>query len=70
MGRRTPSPRDKGSAYQRREGLRRIQIWVPDVRSPTFKIEARRQARIVAAHASERATMDFIEASMDWREDT
>jgi hypothetical protein len=29
-------------------GLRPIQIWVPDTRSPAFAAEARRQSRLVA----------------------
>jgi Antitoxin MazE-like len=32
----------------RRQGLRPIQIWVPDVRSPAFKAEAQRQSLTVA----------------------
>jgi hypothetical protein len=53
----------------RRQGLRPIQIWVPDVRARAFKAEAHRQAAAVAA--SERAAEDqaFIDAISD-REDT
>jgi len=68
---RTKSSRAKVSAHRarlRRQGLRPVQIWVPDVRSPKFKAEARRQARIVAAHAGERETMAFIEAVEDWND--
>ncbi|HYE00841.1 MAG TPA: antitoxin MazE family protein [Alphaproteobacteria bacterium] len=49
----------------RRQGLRPIQIWVPDVRSPAFKAEALRQSARVAAAADEAETMDFIEAVAD-----
>ena len=35
-------------ARLRRQGLRPIQIWVPDVRSPGFAAEARRQSAAVA----------------------
>ena len=50
--------REKVRAYRerlRRRGLRPIQIWVPDVRSPTFKAEAHRQSLAVAGgpHADE-----------------
>jgi hypothetical protein len=43
-------------------GLRPVQIWVPDVRSPEFAQEAHRQSEVVAA--SERAADDqaFIDA--------
>ena len=46
----------------RRQGLRPIQIWVPDVRAPGFRTEARRQS--VAVAASSRAAEDqaFIDA--------
>jgi hypothetical protein len=39
----------------RQQGLRPIQIWVPDVRSPKFAAEARRQSLAVAhsKHAAE-----------------
>ncbi len=35
-------------ARPRAQGLRPIQTWVPDVRSPDFAAEAHRQARLVA----------------------
>lgn len=47
----------------RAQGLRPVQIWVPDVRSPEFKDEAHRQAAAVAAsrHASD--DQAFIDAA-------
>jgi hypothetical protein len=65
------SSRDKVRAHRarlRRQGLRPIQIWVPDVRSPAFKAEALRQSRNAAADPQEREIMDFIEAAADWGE--
>lgn len=46
----------------RAQGLRPVQIWVPDVRSPDFVAEAHRQAAAVAA--SDHATDDqaFVDA--------
>jgi hypothetical protein len=46
----------------RAQGLRPVQIWVPDVRSPEFASEAHRQAAAVAAsrHASD--DQAFIDA--------
>ena len=35
----------------RERGLRPIQIWVPDVRSPAFRSEAHRQSAAIAASA-------------------
>ncbi len=60
--------RDKVRAHRerlRRQGLRPIQIWVPDVRSPAFAAEAHRQSLAVAS--GPRATEDqaFINAVSD-----
>jgi hypothetical protein len=68
---RTPanSSRDKVRAHRdrlRRQGLRPIQIWVPDVRSPEFAAEARRQSMAVARSAGERDDQDFVDAISDW----
>ncbi|MDE2376262.1 antitoxin MazE family protein [Bradyrhizobium sp.] len=46
----------------REQGLRPIQIWVPDVRSPSFKSEAHRQSLAVATSAQERDDQAFIDA--------
>jgi hypothetical protein len=49
----------------REQGMRPIQIWVPDVRSPAFRAEARRQSLAVAnsSHATE--DQAFIDAISD-----
>ncbi|CAN5410828.1 antitoxin MazE family protein [soil metagenome] len=44
-------------------GLRPIQIWVPDVRAPLFRSEARRQSRAVAASIHGRDDQAFIDAA-------
>jgi len=58
------------SAYRARmraQGLRPVQIWVPDVRSPEFAAEAHRQSVLVAAADHLGDDMDFVEAvSDDW----
>jgi hypothetical protein len=46
----------------REQGLRPIQIWVPDVRAPSFKSEAHRQSLAVAASAHARDDQGFIDA--------
>jgi Antitoxin MazE-like len=66
---RSKASRDKVRAYRerlRQQGLRPIQIWVPDVRSPIFAAEAHRQCLAVAN--SPRATEDqhFIDQISDW----
>ena len=65
MAKGTDSSRDKVRAHRarlRRQGLRPIQVWVPDTRSPEFAAEAHRQSRLVAR--SRHATRDqaFIDA--------
>jgi hypothetical protein len=57
--------REKVRAHRerlRRQGLRPIQIWVPDVRSPSFRKAAHRQSLAVAKSAHAAADQDFIEA--------
>ena len=49
----------------REQGLRPIQIWVPDVRSPTFRSEAHRQSAAVAASAHAADDQAFIDAISD-----
>lgn len=49
-------------ARLRAQGLRPIQIWVPDVRAPSFKAEAHRQSLAVAASAHAAEDQAFIDA--------
>ncbi len=46
----------------RKQGLRPIQIWVPDVRSRAFRSEAHRQSLAVAASSHAREDQAFIDA--------
>jgi len=66
---RSKSSRDKVRVHReklRRQGLRPIQIWVPDVRSPEFAAEAHRQSLIVANSPQEKEDQEFIDAITDW----
>jgi hypothetical protein len=63
------SSRTKVRAHRERlraQGLRPIQIWVPDVRSPSFRSEAHRQSAAIAASAHAREDQAFIDAVSDW----
>jgi hypothetical protein len=51
---------------QRAKGMRLLQIWVPDVRSPAFRKEAHRQSALVAASPQEQDDQDFIDAISWW----
>ena len=62
---RPTSSRDKVRAHRERlraQGLRPVQIWVPDVRSPEFATEARVQSRAVARSRQAKADQAFIDA--------
>ena len=56
----------KHRASLRAQGLRPVQIWVPDVRAPGFADECARQASLAAA--ADRADLDlmsFLDAALD-----
>jgi hypothetical protein len=53
----------------RKRGLRPIQIWVPDVRSPGFRSEAHRQSLAVAASRSAHEDQAFIDAVSSFTDD-
>ena len=69
------SSKEKVNAHRARlraQGLRPIQIWAPDVRTATFKAEARRQSQLVAASVSANEDQAYIDAvsdlATDWDE--
>ena len=54
---------EKRRAALRAQGLRPIQIWVPDTRAPGFAEECARQAAIVdAANRADPELMEFMDA--------
>ncbi len=62
---RSSASRDKVRAHRarlRQQGLRPIQIWVPDVRSVTFAAEAHRQSLAVAQSQQAEEDQAFIDA--------
>jgi hypothetical protein len=66
---RSKSSRDKVRAHRtrlRQQGLRPLQIWVPDMRSPAFVKEAHRQSLAVARGSHAKQDQDFIDAISDW----
>ena len=46
----------------RAQGLRPVQIWVPDVRAPEFVAEAHRQSAAIAASEHEADDQAFVDA--------
>lgn len=66
-----PSVRERVAIHRarlRREGLRPIQIWVPDVRAPGFAAEAHRQSALAAASPQEADDQAFVDA-ISWFSD-
>jgi len=49
----------------RASGLRPVQIWVPDTRSPKFAEECRRQSLLLREDSAEVELLDWIEAASD-----
>jgi hypothetical protein len=69
---KTKSSREKVQAHRqrlRKQGLRPIQIWVPDVRSPEFAREARRQSRLIAQSPREPDDQVFVDTISDWNDE-
>ena len=65
MGQSPGSSRHKVQRHRERlraQGMRLIQIWVPDVRSRSFMLAARKQSRLVAASRFEAEDQAFIDA--------
>ncbi|MFM7267876.1 MAG: antitoxin MazE family protein [Cyanobium sp.] len=53
----------------RAQGMRPIQIWVPDVHAPEFAAEARRQCLLANASEEEAEIQAFIDSVYEWPDD-
>jgi hypothetical protein len=61
--------RDKVRAHRarlRKQGLRPVQIWVPDVRSKAFTRAAHRQSLAVARSPHAKDDQEFVDAISAW----
>ena len=66
---RLKAGRDKVTAHRKRlrqQGLRPIQIWVPNVRSADFASEAHKQSQAVARSRFAKKDQDFVDSISDW----
>lgn len=66
------APRQRVREHRRRlreHGLRPIQIWVPDVRSPEFRAQAHQQSLAVAKSAHAQEDRAFIDAISEWSDE-
>jgi len=52
-------------AQLKAQGMRPVQLWVPDTRSVDFAAECRRQSMLLAADPHEREMLDWIEQVAD-----
>ncbi len=68
-----PSTRERVREHRARlraQGLRPIQIWVPDVRAPEFVAAAHQQSAAIAASERDADDQAFVDAiSVDWGTD-
>lgn len=63
--RETPTVRQRVADHRarlRRQGLRPVQIWVPDVRAPEFAEEAHRQSALTASSPQAAEDQAFVDA--------
>lgn len=68
---RSKTSRDKVRKHRarlRRQGLRPIQIWVPDVRSPEFAAEAHRQSLAAAQSPHAEEDQAFVDAISEFND--
>ena len=69
---RRAANRRKVREYRQRlraQGMRPIQIWVPDVHSPEFAAEARRQCLLANASPEEAEVQAYIDSVYEWPDD-
>lgn len=66
------SSRDKVRAYRKRmrgKGLRLVQMWLPDTRTPEFAAEARRQSLLANASPTAAEDQAWVDSISDWNSD-
>jgi hypothetical protein len=64
----TLTPSEKQRRYRNRlqkQGLRTVEIWVPDTRAANFVAQCKKQSAIIAAQRSEKETLAFIDDIAD-----
>lgn len=61
--------KDSYRTQQLAAGLRRVQLWVPDTRSPIFAAECRRQSALMRGDLAEAEGLEFISQVAAWPDD-
>ncbi len=62
------SSRERVRAHRaklRAQGLRPVQIWIPDTRTPEFAAEAHRQSLLIGNHPDERDEQAWVDLVTD-----
>jgi len=66
MASSSSAPRvQKHRAQLKAQGMRPVQLWVPDTRSAQFAAECRRQSALLSTDPHERETLAWIEQVAD-----
>lgn len=66
------SSRDKVRAYRKRmraKGLRLVQMWLPDTRTPEFAAEAHRQSLLANTSPFAAEDQAWVDSISDWNSD-
>lgn len=66
------SPGQKMRQYRlkmKQKGLRSVQIWIPDTRSPAISSELRRQSLLASRCPDEQDVMTFLDDVRAWDEE-
>ena len=66
---KTATSRDRVRAYRERmraQGMRQVTFWVPDVRSPAFLEQARRESLAIARSPMADDDQAFIDSISEW----
>jgi hypothetical protein len=69
---RTKSSREKVRAYRKRmraKGLRLVQMWLPDTRTPEFAAEAHRQSLLASTSPFAAEDQAWVDSISDWNFD-
>ncbi len=68
-GRRASEKMQTYRAKLRRQGLRPVQLWVPDTKAPGFADAIRRQSLLISNSAGEERDIAFIEGLLAYNLD-
>jgi hypothetical protein len=63
--------RERAAAYRasmRAQGLRLVQFWVRDTRSPEFRAEVKKKLRLLAQSEQEKRDQAFVESISYWND--